>query len=267
MITLSGGRSRRPGRILNGKRREAVLSQVLDRLRDWRLSPFEFEADARAGVRSALCLRGYAWERSDEEAAGLVAEGLRIIGAIRPTWQEGQPEFTDSGRDQDAREAMLQRTKPCARCGKLFAPVNNRPAMFCSWECVALRERACAHCGRMFAPRHKGSKYCGPKCSALAQRTVAPRTCRHCRSIFRPRNGNRTDEGFYCSMECQVAGRAYVTVVRVCEWCDTVYTARGHKSRFCSPRCRQKSIDLRNGKWRPTVITPPVFDYMIRMAA
>lgn len=253
--------------VFAGRRRESAIRQVMDRLRDWRLSKFEHEGTTRAEIRSALCLKGHGWALADMEAAELVSAALRRLGAERPSWLEGQPEYTDNGRDQDAREAMLARTIECARCGSIFAPLNNLPVKYCSVECanpVLYGPKPCEHCGKTFKPKEAKSRFCSPICASFGQRTVDERQCRHCKAIFRPKNGNQPGEGFYCSRVCYFAARAYVTVVRECEWCFTIYEARGHKSRFCCPRCRQKSIDLRSGKWRPTVISPPVLDYLFR---
>lgn len=250
-----------------GRRRESAIRQVMNKLRDWRLSKFEHEGSTRASVRSGLCLKGYGWEVADMAAADLVSVALTRLGAKRPTWLEGQPEFTDSGRDQDAREAMLARSIECARCGSIFAPLNNRPAKYCSAECATPTihlPRSCEQCCAVFKPKIGKMRYCSHECARLASRTVAERQCRQCKAIFRPKNGNRDDEGFYCSMACTVAARAFVRVVRECEWCFTVYEARGHKSRFCCRRCNQKTIDLRNGKWRPKEISSPLLDYLFR---
>ena len=60
----------------------------------WRSSAFEFEASCRHGLRSGFCLAGESWARADVMAAEIVRESLHRIGARRPTWEEGQPEYT-----------------------------------------------------------------------------------------------------------------------------------------------------------------------------
>jgi len=264
-VTLAGPKTRK---ILKGRKRDAVISEAMDRLRDWRMSAFEQEGPVRTALRSGLCLAGRGWQRSDDEAAAIVGEGLARLGAERPSWREGQPEYGNTERDEKAREAMVERTRPCRRCGTLFAPrLVSHDTLYCSWECVPLPERHCLACGKGFAPRHKGSKYCSHACSAKGQRTVAERQCRHCLAVFRPKNGNQAGEGHYCSMACRDAARATMRIEKTCECCGAAFVAKHAKAKFCRPACRERVSALRSGKWKPETFSPVVFDCMIRMAA
>lgn len=91
---------------------------------------FGLEGPLVAVLRADLCLRGWAWWRADMAARDLVGEALRTLGAKRPSWQEGQPEWCDGGviRSQRIR---------CANCGGAPLPPENK--VFC-----------CRHCGDNF---------------------------------------------------------------------------------------------------------------------
>ncbi|MBN9079654.1 MAG: hypothetical protein BGN87_18385 [Rhizobiales bacterium 65-79] len=87
-ITLAGPQKAKPKRLFRGQEREQLITGMMVHLRRWRKSKFEFEGYTRAGLRSALCLKGYAWHLSDNEADEIVREGLHRIGAVRPHEEE-----------------------------------------------------------------------------------------------------------------------------------------------------------------------------------
>ncbi|MBL3568872.1 hypothetical protein BV509_09130 [Rhodovulum sulfidophilum] len=88
-------------------------------------SLFAFEGPFRHAIRSGLCLQGWKWAAADEMAAAMVAEALRKAGAKRPSWNEGQPEWTiESG-------TLIERTR-CQRCHK---PLPEDHHKFCSDLC------------------------------------------------------------------------------------------------------------------------------------
>ncbi|WP_444462565.1 hypothetical protein [Rhodobacter capsulatus] len=70
------------------------------------------EGPLRAGIRSDLCLQGWGWCAADLLAREVLEDAFRIAGAmIRPTWNEGQPEWTiEAG-------TLIERTR-CVRCHK-----------------------------------------------------------------------------------------------------------------------------------------------------
>ena len=88
-------------------------------------TPFAFESFCRHGIRSGLCLRGWTWADADEAAADVVRAALRQIGATRPTYQQGQPEYTQDG------VIMFERTR-CVVCGWRLPPENRK---FCGKIC------------------------------------------------------------------------------------------------------------------------------------
>lgn len=115
----------RPRRI-NKDRRRHLVETVATILKSGESSPFAFEASCRHGLRSRLCLAGWGWQDADALAADIVAEALRRIGARRPTWEEGQPDYVQNGGG-----ALIERTR-CVRC---HTPLPEGHFKFCSRLC------------------------------------------------------------------------------------------------------------------------------------
>ncbi|MFC5737716.1 hypothetical protein [Sinirhodobacter huangdaonensis] len=86
------------------------------------------EGPLRAGIRSDLCLQGWGWSAADLMAREVLEDAFRKAGAmIRPTWNEGQPEWTiEAG-------TLIERTR-CARCGKELPETRHK---FCSDLCAS----------------------------------------------------------------------------------------------------------------------------------
>src|SRR5690606_14925434 len=136
-------------------------------------------------IRHRLCEKGYGWSRSDAEAAAIVTEALRVIGARRPTWAEGQPDHVIP-------------IEACQWCGGFLeseysAKQHASRKVFCSTRCSnasrnAALERAlgpgigrgnaasdllnpfvpCRQCGKLFAPAKYTRIYCSQACQAAA---------------------------------------------------------------------------------------------------
>src|SRR3546814_20693570 len=58
---------------------------------------FSLEGELRHRLRSSLCRQGADWILADLLAAAIVEDALRNVGAQRPTWQHGQPEWSEEG--------------------------------------------------------------------------------------------------------------------------------------------------------------------------
>jgi hypothetical protein len=103
----------------------------MDELADWRFSEFQHEANVRNGIRSGLCLIGHSWPVADNEAMKLVEEGLRKIGAERPSWAGGQWHYTTPREN-------------CTWCSRLIEDDRWGRSRFCSSACAksALLHRA-----------------------------------------------------------------------------------------------------------------------------
>lgn len=85
-----------------------------------------FEGPCRHGLRSRLTLEGWRWQDADDMATEIVAAALRQIGAQRPTWAEGQPEYVQNGAG-----ALIERTR-CIRC---HGPLPEGHFKFCDRLC------------------------------------------------------------------------------------------------------------------------------------
>jgi hypothetical protein len=315
-ITLAG---QKPKQIFRGKDRDHVVSQIMDVLRDWRQSPFEFEGSARAGLRSSLCMKGHGWSLSDHEAAGIVRDGLRRIGAVRPTYEQGQRYYADprencrwcygpideedmSGNrsrlfcsdhcrraayvhwnmknaakgDAMAREAyrsIYQERLPsrdCETCGKSFQPMREKAdTRFCSLRCAGearradIPERACEQCGTVFRPLsgNADAKFCGKKCADAAKRVFQPKPCQMCGTYFIPkREGN-----IYCSNGCAHRGIRFRQVECQCGWCQRTFPGKRADAEYCSDACARFAYRVKTGRVKK--VSPPAFDYLIRIAA
>lgn len=178
-------KERRTGGI-TGRRREALVVRVMKVLDQHNFTPFEFEGFCRHQLRSRFCLEGMSWAKADYNAADIVGAALRRLGAKRPSWEEGQPRWTERGY------IFVERTR-CVQCGWKL-PENHK--LFCSGRCAsaAYRERhgehvtamalawrlqrrtthTCEHCERPFEryqERHKGpARYCSRACYHRARR-------------------------------------------------------------------------------------------------
>lgn len=269
----------KPDTILKGERRKAVVSAVMDELRDWRSSPFENEGHMIAGLRSVFCLDGRSWVRSDNEAAAIVGEGLRFLGANRPTWDEGQREFS----------TPAEHCTWCSRPLDVALIASSRKYRYCDEACAAsaLRSRghettvaaskmhlaaheairrarkparACSNpaCGKAFHSEIRRAKYCSREC-ALAVRRVHPnpkRKCEGCWTMF------RTDDpsAKFCSKKCLNKYGWRPKLRTVCDWCDKVFLAKFETARYCCASHRQLAAMWRSGIWVPKKLTAPVFD-------
>lgn len=122
-------------RRINKDRRKHLVDRAARIMREARqggLVPtlLNLEGPIRHGLRSRLCLAGWAWWEADTAAAAIVGEALQRIGAQRPKYQEGQPEYSHEGAG-----AMIERTR-CVRC---HSPLPEGHTKFCSQLCN------CAH--------------------------------------------------------------------------------------------------------------------------
>lgn len=110
---------------INKDRRSHIVRAIAAILASAEPTPFALEATCRHALRSRLCLRGWRWDAADDMAAGIVRDALARIGAQRPTWRQGQPEWTTEGF------APIQRTR-CVRC---HTPLPEGHTKFCSQLC------------------------------------------------------------------------------------------------------------------------------------
>jgi len=147
---------------------------------------FAREGLCRSGVRAALVMRGFRWVNADTYAASVVAQALRSIGARRPTWDEGQPEWTQDGVIRAPRETCFRCRTPlpeghwrfcsdgCAKATRVaqFREMQrdaynaSMRAFRAAWAAKQV-EQECHGCGAMFRPRKPGQRYCRQQCKSL----------------------------------------------------------------------------------------------------
>lgn len=274
-------------RVFEGQRREQVVEVILTSLREYSLTKFEYEGACRAGLRAKLCLQGHPWRIAEHEAKTIVAEALRRLGAVRPVWEEGQPEFLISKEN-------------CVRCGgPLDEDDIERRVRFCSQMCresaklhrteifsfqekktykhsfyikakKAAEERSCHACGKSFLSIKPDQAFCSNECRARTRINPARlRDCECCGERFLAKGAmNRLEK--YCGIVCYETTRAK-GFEKTCEHCKTSYRAKTPQGRFCSSVCNDRAKYERRKalKRRGNVIylTPEVFDRWFAEAA
>jgi hypothetical protein len=264
-ITLPG-KPRRARSALSAKDRQLVPA-VMKILGEGQPTRFAFEGSCRAGLRAGFCLDGLPWAKSDARAAAIVGEALRRLGAPRPSWQQGQPEWTQEGF------APIERfyCKSCAR--PIPEERRGRGAKFCSAFCCRVehqrqrqrfgvrmtraeysamlaarradarqhRGRPCAHCGQLFtlteSPKPNGhtNLYCSADCR---EKALAPRPCIVCGEMFTP---TVWANALTCSRRCKGqyrwAKQRKTQPMRPCATCGKVFQPARPAGKFCSRAC------------------------------
>jgi hypothetical protein len=246
-------------RIYRGEARQHVVQRAMDVLRDWRLSPFENEGTCRSGIRSALCLNGHGWHRADQEAAAIVAEGLRLLGATRPSWDQGQKEYVVPRENcswcgVDIPDEFLHGRFNVRFCSDVCAKAaiahrdyeNDRKdslAYRSAWDVINRSKnpsRPCKCCGRPFRPQHEKGQNTGEFCSRICagdfRQTVPPRDCRQCKKRFKPRHAGVE----FCSRPCVVDFRRVDRPLKDCLHCGTAFRPPNstNPSKFCCRECQ-----------------------------
>src|SRR5690606_38335342 len=172
-------KERRTGGI-TGRRREALVVRVMRVLDQHNFTIFEFEGFCRHQLRSKFCLEGMSWEKADHNAAEIVGAALRRLGAKRPSWEEGQPRWTERGY------IFVERTR-CVQCGWKL-PEGNK--LYCSSRCFEAKRME----------RHREQRNAQRLAWRLKRRTT--HTCEQCgrdfdRYVERSRGTPR-----FCSRAC-----------------------------------------------------------------
>lgn len=278
-------RKYQPKSIVKGEQRDRLVRSIMDILSDWRLSAFENEGDCRAGLRRGLCLAGHPWGASDLEATSLVEEGLKRNRAVRPSWQEGQWDFTVP---EDCCRACHQ---------PLGEPTKGKSAHFCSVRCAKTTllyrqfehgwyrdetgkrayeviqrarttPRTCKQCEKTFRVLHNTDKhqFCSHSCYSASMRIFSNLTCEDCGNSFRPDKEGRK----FCSRKCYEAARKEQRHLRQCECCGSSFVTKVSSSRYCSKACISKMYYRRKKAavilQFPT-LSPAVFDQEFAIAA
>ncbi len=175
-------------RRLKHDRQRLITDRIAEIMREAEPTPFSVEGPCRAGLRARLCLQGWPWKEADKVADEIVRGALNIVGAKRPTWEQGQPEWTQPGALPVPRER-------CARCNRLL-PDGHR--LWCS--------DVCARAAKMDRQRQRWDEesYAAWKANKAAWVARQPdRPCGACGLMFKPK---RTEQRF-CRYECTVIDR------------------------------------------------------------
>ena len=213
---------------LSARRKTALLEMALDILADWRWTPFEFEGAVRSGIRRTLCLEAWPWRDADIAASQTVEAALKRLGAERPTWHQGQPEWTDDGF------SPIERTR-CVQCGNLLPESRGEYGRkFCDSACS---EKYLKHGFRKFGEPTSRSGW------VARVGTQAEKTKRDRMEVYDLREEHwRNDYHHHLRAERRAAVRAD----RRCQVCDA---SLGHLSRadarYCSKHCQMIAYHAR----------------------
>jgi hypothetical protein len=280
---------KRPQRkVIKGAKRDAVASKVMDVLKDWRSSPFQNEGACVAGLRSALCLDGMRYPIADFEAHSIVEECFVAMGAERPSWQQGQPEYLEHREtcrwckcdlpDDLTRGSVAWQycSEVCVAAARLkqrlhYEAVRDQANQLASYAIGTLRAevKPCQACGASFRNRNPDAKYCSAACFNVGHTKRHKRDCAQCGVTFRP-NGTAAEieagrRGFYCSPACYQASRVGTTreprFECECVFCSITFAAPFKSTRYCSQACRMSAFALKRGQL-PKKLKPRVFDYL-----
>lgn len=220
---------------LTRERQKALVYATVDVLRDGRPTFFRYEASARVGIRVGLILNRWSWTAADEMAAQIVSRALNMLGAVRPTWEMGQPWYVEGG-------ALRFDWLNCIHCGRPFQDEDlTRPGFqrrYCSDECqnvASLRRRRldkrdeinAKHLAYMHAVAARGPEY----------------TCERCGSKFRPKQIDRRKQPRFCSRDC--ANKKSPPMAFVCIGCGTTFTKvpeNGRTPQYCSRPCAHEHM-------------------------
>ncbi len=238
-------------KVFSQKERKHYVSEIIGIIQDWRSTPFEHEGSSIAGIRTGLCMTGHSWIASHNEAETIVGEAFKRLGAKRPTYDEGQREYSIAPEN-------------CSWCG-LAVPdeliLSQRKTRFCSDVCArsAIRHRdikttadtkvayraayeticrskqsvqACEQCGKGFRPMFSGGRFCSHECSSEYNRVLECKNCPTCSKTFRPKSATI----IFCSRACKDIAHRKLELAH-CKGCAEPFRRRQSKTLFCSRAC------------------------------
>ena len=119
----------RHGRAQRQARHERV-KRVANILRRGEPTSFALQGATTAALRSALCLKGWPYALAHDEADKTVKAALDMIGAKRPAWHQGQPDYV--------HPELIERVR-CARCRR---PLPEDRRLWCSDTCAQAAHNA-----------------------------------------------------------------------------------------------------------------------------
>lgn len=201
---------------------------------------FEHEGTCRHSVRSFLCVEGWGWDEADISSADIVLTALNRIGAKRPTWSQGQPEY----RGEEFHGTLRRCMNP--RCRSILEGSNR---IFCSEHCgdvVRKKRYEDANKARLIAMKlvyQQRKRQADPEAYRQWQRESTarslekhePRQCVECGKYFK---AFPSDPARYCSVDCRHA-KNRVNIMRPCATCGTEFsvTKKSDGRKYCSMKC------------------------------
>ncbi|PZU23804.1 MAG: hypothetical protein DI589_05915 [Shinella sp.] len=270
-MTLAKTSIEEPHEVMTREKRQHLINRVVDTLSDWRCTPFENEGAIRAGLRAGMCVEGHSWTEADDTAQGLLVAAFQRVGARRPSWEQGQRQYTIAEEN-------------CNWCGMEIADedrAGNRKARFCSSVCARsalvhrdwetrwkessigrsafaiirreeMPQRECEWCGLSYHPFNaetKNQRFCSFDCSRKALRTIPECECLTCHTLFRPRVAGRK----FCSVECAHSRRIED---RECSVCQRMFTPKTAQGMVCSKACHMRLHRVRKAERAGTTYKP-----------
>lgn len=248
-------------RVFTGKERRHLVNDVIDLARDWRLHAFEKEGVLRHSLRSGLCLSGETWSRADREAELVLQEAFTTLGAKRPTWEQGQPEYTVPEENckwcgveiPEEERRYGRKTRYCSTlCASAFLSARadddgardseTGKSAFRLMKAARLAEKyadgkTCRTCGDNFIPTKHDSgriaEYCSSVCYEKSLKKFPKRVCRTCTAEFQPYLAAQ----IFCSDTC-MRGAVWT---KICQECGSDFTASSPKAKYCCNACVIKS--------------------------
>jgi hypothetical protein len=225
-------------------------------------SLFRYEAHCRHAIRSHLCLEGALWAEADQRAASIVTAALDRIGAVRPTWHEGQLEHAENFEIEHRNCAMCG-----ARSGEDLVFTHGK---YCSALCrhrAMGGERPCEQCGKVYQTYKSHHQYCSRRCWDAAQTIHIERPCEHCGVVFKP--ASRLGHGKsirFCSISCANRARRKPIPEAQCIVCMSIFTPKRPGKTVCSQSCAGKRAS--SLRWVKRVEPePPAEEEPMRRAA
>lgn len=256
--------------------RAKLIETVVSILKEGNPTYFAFEGACRQSVRSLLCIEGWSWGEADTASTEIVLTALNRVGAKRPTWSQGQPEYRGEDFHGTTRRCANprcgsvldenQRLYCCEHCGdtvrkrryekdhkeqivaqkriykarkRLENPEAFREKQRASREMTLDKHppRQCLECAKFFkAFPSDPSKYCSQDCRHAKNRVKIMRPCATCGTEFAVTK--KSDDRKYCTMKCKYA-RNIEDKERACPVCRTRFYLKrpSHKTKTCSRAC------------------------------
>ena len=252
----------KPRQIVAGERRKHVISEIMDVLDDFRFSAWEHEGSTRAGLRSALCIAGHDWAASDIESAGLITAAFqKLAKGARPSWAEGQPEYTAPIEACNwCKEPLAQfQIDRCERfCGvtcataalkyREYATHFNKDTMgraaYRILQQAKTKPRECSQCGAVYHAIRNGSdqRFCSVKCRDASMTTLPVKHCLTCGTDFKPHDKISA----FCSPGCSATYRFQsARIEKECACCGKGFVAKISTAMYCSNACKKRAFKAR----------------------